>query len=1153
VIALAASQTDLALRAGAALVRLFRLVTYTDRDEETVEAEHFFAMGAPVRYGWDGGADQDFADVVLACSEIEVASDHLPDPKSSSLRRSRVALRLANDSVDGAVLWQTLSSRNLAFARLEIATLAIEPTRFAVGTAFWDLTDLPGTEHVVRFRGELTGIEDAGDEGVNLQFEGEEPTVLWPELENATDADPRDLGRRYSIPFGRAKAIPCVNRKVGWATTLSDVISSQQTGNVKVTSTAGLPSSGSFTLSIDAERVTATTVDATTINISARAQSSTTATAHQRGAPVLEILSSMVVVVAGAPCVAVDALYVVNPATRERVLVPSSLYTTNLDDRTTDPGRRLTTVTFSSANLETLLDSLAATGSEPAYDEVELNKFTIELPGGTGYCDVQLNTDGLGLRVQGTSGGSTFEKALWQMDAAAIPTALLGRGIVRARIKVLYNGEGDTTTDGAGNSVTDLKGEARFKTWGSSGSNVNESLDYRFDNGSQESGVAVASNWVTPVAAKAGADLVDLEARFWLDAPNSPAVGYGSDNWAFVFAGAVVAEVEFEPSRTGSLGASAFGFGLDFSADVQGVFVPYEFAAGYGFDEGSSWSVGNRTTQSDQGGVQRVEASVGLIADAAGACDDSTLWVATNATLSNETTLKTQGTAALKVDTISGGSLAQAQRTWVTGEDWSGCYLAIDIYVENAGHISTAQGIRVRVQSSPGNNKRWDLGTADGLVEGAYRTTLIDLESAADSTNGTLDLTSVTDLILTANGRTNSAANVAYFDNIRLIPKLAIAQRNATAASVDLSATGTRYRTRLKATNVSVISSVTVRFSNTAGTGTTLPAAYRSVTIPGAELAEGQWLEVEQIGSDTGSPGVNNVETVRLEIAHNGSADLEPTVDFDVIGGATATAAVGWDGATPGALLELGPDAIRYFVGVLAGLGAENVQGVATAKTNLGGVAFAGTFNALGSSFADVVARLAFETRTNVARREASSGTVFDLSNATTAGAFPASSRTLSEILSLRESARPALATPSRFRAHYAIDLGDGDALGADERAFRGLLVADSSASDVAATTTQLAAIEAKVGARAADPLFLAFSQAKATAADVFGYYVAESIRTPARRWRARVPLSEGYDLSPFDVVAFTPRWSSAVKARVLATRFDMGRASIELELAEVL
>ena len=421
-ISLAASQADLAGRDGIALVRLFHLTTYSDRDLGTVQAEHWFTMGTPARYRWAGGSARDFADLVMGCDAIALSVDHLPDPNVPSQRRSRVTVQLANDSLDGAILWATLSAQNLAFARLEIATLAVERSRFETGSAFWDLSDLPGTEHVLRFRGELTGIDAVGDEnGVRLTFESEEPAVLWPELKNATDADPKDLGRRYAIPFGRAKGVPCVNRRVGWATTLSDVLASTTTGNVKVTSTAGLPTSGSITLSIDAERVTATRVDATTINISARGVSGTPATAHQRGAPVLEILSSVTIVVAGVPCKALDALYVMNPATREPVLVPSTLYTASLKDLSTDAGRALTTVTFTQANLEALIDSLAASGSEPSYEEVTFNKFVIEAPGGTDWTDCVLNPDGLGIRLNGHP--SFVRPLVFPMSAGTLPGA----------------------------------------------------------------------------------------------------------------------------------------------------------------------------------------------------------------------------------------------------------------------------------------------------------------------------------------------------------------------------------------------------------------------------------------------------------------------------------------------------------------------------------------------------------------------------------------------------------------------------------------------------------------------------------------------------------------------------------------------------------
>lgn len=1158
---LAASQADLTARDGAALVRLFHLTTYSDRDAGTVEAEHWFSQGTPARYRWAGGAARDFADLVVDCDELVLAADHLPDPSVAASRRSRATITLANDVLDGATLWATLSAQNLPFARLEIATLLVERTRFATGGAFWDLSDLAGTEHVVRFRGELSGIDGADDEaGIRLVFESEEPGVQWPELESSTDADPRDLGRRYSIPFGRAKGVPCVNRRVGWSTRLSDVISSTYTGNVKITSAAGL--AGSFTLSLGAERVSATFVDATTVNVTARGQGGTVATAHQRGESVVEILSSVTIVVAGVPCAAVDALYVVDPSTREPVLVPSSLYSVNLDDVATDTARRLTTVTFTQANFEALLDSLGAAGSGANYEEIELNRFLIEAPGGNDWTDCVLNVDGLGIRLNGRAAVAAKEVALWKLDAAAIPESVTARGIVRLRAKALANGEGDTANGPTNQDAkTNLNGDALFPLWDAGPNNHNEALDYVFQAGSQESGVALASAWYTPGIAKTGADLADVEVRFDFDPPHATPNQYLSDNWAFLFAGSVVLEVEFAPARIESLGAAAFGLGLAFVADVQGVTVPESFELRYGFDEGTGWSVAGGT-HTDLGTSQKLTAdALSLIADTRGACDDHTLWTNTGgATLATETTIKTQGTGSLKITPNTAGNQAEAEANFTANADWTGKAIAIDLRPEGANHLKATTGVRVRFEDAGGDWRAWDLGTADGLVVGAFSTVIIDPKTGWDEDSGTFTITAIDRIRIVANKApaSGSTSNVLYADNIRLIELVtpAAAQRNATAAAVDLTAPFPPvYALRLRATNVAAISQVSVVFSNTAGAGTTLPAAYRAVRINGYELTEGQWLTVQRGPSDTGSPGINNVETVRIEIKRGAGSVATPTVELDSISVALATNA-DWDGAAPGTLLELGPDAIRYFVGELARQGAANVLGVPTAKTNLGGVVFAGTFDSLGSSFAEVLERLAFETRTNVLSIPTSSGRVFKLSNANTSSAFPSSSLTLSEFRGLRESARPALVTPSSFRCHYAASLVDGDALGRDERAFRALLSASSLSSDVPAkaSTSALAAIAAKVGARPADALFLAFSQAQATAVDVFGYYVAESIRTPARRWTLRVPYAEGYALEPFDVVAFRPRWLVAdVKARVVGIKFSLVSPSIELSCVEVL
>jgi hypothetical protein len=399
-----------------------------------------------------------------------------------------------------------------------------------------------------------------------------------------------------------------------------------------------------------------------------------------------------------------------------------------------------------------------------------------------------------------------------------------------------------------------------------------------------------------------------------------------------------------------------------------------------------------------------------------------------------------------------------------------------------------------------------------------------------------------------------STSNIAYFDNLRLIDiaNAAIAQRNATTGTIDLTGSSTRYRTRIKATNAAAIASVALKFSNTAGVGTTPPAAYRTLTISGSELLEGEWITVDKVGSDTGSPGVNNVETVRVEVLRNAASAAVPSVDVDYIYGAIASP-TGWDSIASATLLESGPDAIRYFVGELAGVGAANVLGVSTAKTNLGSSVFAGTFNALGADFGTVLARLAFETRTNVVRREGASVAQYQMLNASTSYAFPASTLTLEEMSGLAESLRAADEVATHFRFHFAVELADAQAA-QNEAAFRSLLRADPSANDLTTpATATLAAAATVLGRRDSGPVYLLMLQDEASAKDVAGYYAAESVAYARRRWRLDSPLWESYAVEPGDVVTLTPRWAaSSAKARVVGVVVDLADPVIGLSLEEV-
>lgn len=1212
---LAASQDALARRADVVPARLFKLTTYTDRGLGLVDREFYWSMGAPWWYEWGGGAAREFDDVVLEASPIEYAITHLPMPGRVDVRRTQMRLLLSPENVDGQSLWKTLSSDALLFARLEVATLLIEPARLVPNTAWWDLRDLPGTEHVVRFRGEFTSVEEVSDDGIALVFEGEEPNIDWPEALDAAAVDQKDLGRRYAIPFGYAKGIPCVNRNVGWATTLAQAVSKSFTGNVKVSSAAGLPTSGSFKLQIGGERVTATYVDADTVNITARARTGTVATAHQAGESIVEVPSGgITVVIAGVPIKALDALYVLHPSTRERVRVNTG-YSTSLDNRTTDAGRRLALVTFTETQLESLLNTLSAAG------------------GSIGWSTTLNQT-----MTNATTGNVTV------VDASGFPTT--------------------------GSFTLQIDAERVIASYVNS-TTVNVS--------------ARAQGGTTAVSHAVSDSVLEINSG---DAPDS----------------------------------ARFGWGLQFYADVQGVTVPVAYGTGYGFDEGSSWSLAGEASQTDLSGAQKLASTIALIADTAGACDDSTLWTASSATLTNEGTIKTQGTNALKVAATSGGSLAQATRTLSATDDWSNCYLVFDVRPDNSGHITTNEGIRVKVSSGVSDSKRWSLGTDDGLVIGSFTTVIIDLLSASDSDSGTLNLAAVTELQFVANGRTNSASNVAYFDNVRILSKTAIMQRNTTSGTIDLTAalptslvedaaaacddhtlwtataatlatettiktqgtgsvkitptaagtqaeaeriafapnqdwtgkkiaidlypTGTghlgasdgvavrfedgggdwrrwdfgtndglaldawntvvidpstghdassgtftitdidrvrvignkvsgstshilyfdnlrifdsasaglSYRVRMKCENVNRIEEVRLRISETAGSGTTLPASYRTMSLVGSQLREGEWAYYDFVATDTTYAvlSMDNVETVRVELVHNGDGLELPSVSIDSVGGALGTNA-DWDSATPGTLLQKGGDALRWLIGELGGVGAANVLGVSTVNTNLGSDVFAGNLCALGTDFGSVLARLCFETRINVVRREGASAVQYQLLSASSAYAFGASSRTLEELSALRERIRTAGEIATHSRWHYEVELADAQ-VATTEGAFRSMLRSEPGASDLTTPTrATLAAAAAVLGRRDFAPVYLLMSRDAATAKDVAGYYAAELVKYANRRWTAELPLWEAYDLEPGDIVAFTPRWASAaVKARVTGVTVDLAQPAIELACEEV-
>ena len=241
--------------------------------------------------------------------------------------------------------------------------------------------------------------------------------------------------------------------------------------------------------------------------------------------------------------------------------------------------------------------------------------------------------------------------------------------------------------------------------------------------------------------------------------------------------------------------------------------------------------------------------------------------------------------------------------------------------------------------------------------------------------------------------------------------------------------------------------------------------------------------------------------------------------------------------AGSGNLMTTMPDMLRHVLTVLS----VPAQVVESAWNDVGGATYLDDnahgidIRQLGEDLRDILAALAYESRANLVADERTSGTVYRLLAALATYAWPAAGTTLAKWQQLIEEGREADTLATRFQHLYQWrpELGTG---------------IDAFAAAIQTTVT---AAETKFGRHDAEPVGLRSIEATATASEIAGYYEQERSRVAAI-WSMRgVPWSDSYALERGDVVAFTPPWSSAKKARVIETTLRTDGLT-DLRLVEV-
>jgi hypothetical protein len=243
---------------------------------------------------------------------------------------------------------------------------------------------------------------------------------------------------------------------------------------------------------------------------------------------------------------------------------------------------------------------------------------------------------------------------------------------------------------------------------------------------------------------------------------------------------------------------------------------------------------------------------------------------------------------------------------------------------------------------------------------------------------------------------------------------------------------------------------------------------------------------------------------------------------------------------------------MRYLIEEIGG-GKVNTAAYDTCNTNLGSVELACDLRTMGLTLEEVLARLAFESRTTLIPEETLTGREWKMATALSTYAFTAASGSVTEwshggFAEVGRALRDELA--SRFTFFYAPDWSRGDG----EEAFTAILIANEDDDDLTTpTAVELAVATFTFGSIDADPMAFRAIRDSVSAIDVAGYYAHELIRGGALFAISGVPWWEAITIEVADIISVTPQWASAaVKSRVIEYTKDPSTEQIELRLVEV-
>jgi len=384
-------------------VDLYVLTTYTNRDDGDIQSVFYFSDRFR-RYDYGNtGTVREFLPLLRTRTGPDAkAMSHLQDFGATMAETFETILANIPREIGEEPFIQVLRQNNLFRATLEVSELFLP-----VGHSTTDLTDFEGDEHTVVYRGEQRELVRATSDTIGLQFLSETPTPNWLYADGLL-VDPRDLGIRLPLVYGRMKRVQAVGTNVGGETTLASALAAAAT-TADVTDCERFSSSG--VVWVNGERITYSSKNdaAGTLNGLTRGTNSvsfdTEPADHPAGSQVVEVQASTFTV-AGHPVNAIGNVYV--RKSNGKIMRLTSGFTKTPSHAGEGPdGETVATVRLTAAQMEDLLNSVqnaAAVTQQPSVNQqTTIETFSYVSKGGP---DADLPIAGWIQALAGWSGAS---------------------------------------------------------------------------------------------------------------------------------------------------------------------------------------------------------------------------------------------------------------------------------------------------------------------------------------------------------------------------------------------------------------------------------------------------------------------------------------------------------------------------------------------------------------------------------------------------------------------------------------------------------------------------------------------------------------------------------------------------------------------------